>query len=199
MHWDSWYNGFVSGRTGQPVIPEISQKVLWESHLLIPSCVIADASWKSTFPIHLSSLSLTFYSLHQVIIFSFTYVSIWWPSTEVRALPCSENTSVDKTVVPGPGCLQSLWHNWIMLGCGAVSTSCIGLAWEISALLGPLSQDWILNRRQRSECLSKRKSRDAVQPWRGLRSSSLLPVTVTMGYFEPKGSQCRCDYRCCPL
>lgn len=93
---------------------------------------------------------------------SFTYVSIWWPSTEVRALPCSENTSVDKTIVPGPGCLQSLWHNWIILGCGAVSASCIGLAWEISALLGPLSQDWILNRRQRSECLSKTKCRDAV-------------------------------------
>lgn len=57
---------FVSGRSRQPVIPEIHEKVPWETQLLITSCVIANASRKSTSLNHLLGLLLIFYS-HPVI------------------------------------------------------------------------------------------------------------------------------------
>lgn len=57
---------FVSGRSRQSVIPEIHEKVPWETQLLITSHVIANASRKSTSLIHLLGKLLILYS-HPVI------------------------------------------------------------------------------------------------------------------------------------
>lgn len=74
---------------------------IWESPVgkRLAHCILCDFwCFLKIYFFHSSLQFIThfFYSHHQVIIFSFIYVSIWWAFTEVRALPHAGDTLVNK-------------------------------------------------------------------------------------------------------